>query len=68
MNRYTVTLYLQRYSTDRAKLTPVQVQANDCEGAQENAIAQCERAGIIHGDIVSIVKQSTPWNQHGKHG
>jgi hypothetical protein len=56
MARYTVTLYVQRYTTDKAKLTPVQVEANDSEGAPEAAIAQCENAGIIHGDIVSIVK------------
>lgn len=65
MARYTVTLYTFTKLGERGKLTPLQVNADDNEGAQEAAITQCENAGIIHGDIVSIVKH-TPWNHHGR--
>lgn len=54
MVRYTVTLYTQKPDDVKPKLRALQVIANDATEAQEKAIAQCEQAGIVHGNIVSM--------------
>jgi hypothetical protein len=58
MSRYTVTLYITSDSKAKPNLCPIQVDAVDRDDAQEKVIAHCEHYGLIHGDIVSIVKHS----------
>lgn len=67
MARYTVTLYIHPAINARGVLTSLQVSADDREGAQDAAISQCEQAGRIHGNIVSIVRQ-LPRKLYGSHG
>lgn len=55
-HHYSVTLSTKGPNDAKPILRTMQIFAKNSDDAQEKIIEQCEQNGIVHGNIVAIIK------------